>query len=140
MAHQKLLRALRIGFCSLCFVAWLFPQGGYALDFVPGNWQITNWIELPDGRKAKEQTSEECLIEPLLEWECEEPDCRKEEYRISGNDFYFTYVIEGNLKSFPVTGTIKFRGDSFEGIMQYGDLFGSDARVMTRGQLIGSCN
>lgn len=141
MAHQKLLIGLKTGLFITIFLTLMFSTAAFALDFTPGKWQVINWIELPDGRQAKKESSEDCLAEPPLTWGCEEPHCKIEEFKIHGNDLYFVHKMNGGTDSLTITGNIQFKGANFDGILQYSELYEmSQVMVILNGKLVGTCN
>ena len=143
MAHQKLLIGVRTGLFIIISLAFVYPTVAFSLDFTPGKWQITNWIELPDGRQARKESSTECLTETnFLPFGCDEQDCEDVNSQIIGNKVSFAYRIRWDNNSLNVKGIFNYSGNKFEGTMFY--VYENNAydsmKIVMNGELVGDCS
>lgn len=127
-------------FTGVC-VVFLFSMNSFALDFNPGEYQITTKVKMP-GIPA--QTTTECVSEQDLIPKSESlgQDCEVHNMEQNGN--VITWEMECNQEGQKITsqGEMIYSGDSFEGTItvKMGPQAGN--MVMTTeisGKRTGSC-
>lgn len=127
-------------FTGVC-VVFLFSMNSFALDFNPGEYQITTKVKMP-GIPA--QTTNECVSEQDLIPKSESlgQDCEVHNMEQNGN--VITWEMECNQEGQKITsqGEMIYSGDSFEGTItvKMGPQAGN--MVMTTeisGKRTGSC-
>jgi hypothetical protein len=107
-----------------------------AINFSPGNYEIRNWIELPGGgsgraEKRLQYLAEEDFISKLYG----NPGCETLSRKIIGDNLSFEYKCNsGGIEG--ISGSLTFRGDSFEGTLLYKNSKG-EVKVGVRGKRIG---
>ena len=104
-------------FAGVC-VAFLFSMNSFALDFNPGEYQITSKVKMqgmPSGMPA--QTITECVSEQDLipKSDSSGQDCEIHNMEQKGN--VITWEMECNQEGQKITsqGKMVYSGDSFEG-------------------------
>lgn len=139
MAHQKLLRVLFIA----VILALGFFVPAFALDFIPGEWRVTNWIESSDGRQGMRESSTVCLTETdFLPFRCDESDCEKVDFQVLGNQVSFVYKMKNPENPLSIKGIFNYSSNKFDGVMLYNDSNNpsGSVKVMMKGELVGECN
>jgi pentatricopeptide repeat protein len=121
----------------LTFFLTTFAVGeSAATNFSPGNYEIRNWIELPGGgsgraEKQLQYLTEEDIISKLYG----DSGCETLSRKIIGDNLSFEYKCNsGGIEG--ISGSITFRGDSFEGALLYKN-GKSEMKVGVRGKRIG---
>ena len=104
-------------FTVMC-VVFLFSMNSFALDFNPGEYQITSKIKMqgmPSGMPA--QTITECVSEqdPIPKTDSSDQGCEVHNMKQNGN--VITWEMECNQEGQKITsqGKMIYSGDSFEG-------------------------
>ncbi len=124
-------------FVLLLLLTAVAPGDVRAFNLQPGNYEITHWIELPEGGSSK--------LESELEY-FEGGDLWSKMTKNSGCELISEH-IEGNTQNFElkckskpiekILGRFTFKKDSFEGTFIYFDNRGENMRVGMRGKRIG---
>lgn len=111
-----------------------------AIDFKEGNYEITNWMEIPGKGRSKEENQVQCLTENDLGWKMyRETPCKLLSESQSGNTL--TWEVKCNEGGIDyISGTITYFGDSFNGTLIYRSAKGSNVKVGIRGKRIGNCS
>ena len=132
--------------CFAVFVYLITVSAAMAIDMNDGKWEITSQAEMPGMPiQMPATTTTQCLTKsqpapapPQMPAGCKIPD-----FKINGNTV--TWSVDCKQQDPPMVskGTITYRGDSFEGVVE-NEMVGKEGKmnvtVHMKGKRIGPCN
>ena len=112
-----MLKKINFIFTGVC-VAFLFSMNSFALDFNPGEYQITSKVKMPGMPGGMPpQTITECVSEQDTIPKADSSDQGCEIHNMEQNGNVITWEMECNQEGQKITsqGKMIYSGDSFEG-------------------------
>ena len=124
----------------ILFLLIIFGVGeSLAISFKEGNYEITNWMEIPAKGRIKEEKKNQCLTENDLGWKMyREAPCKLLSESNSGNTLNWEFKC-GDSSIDGISGSITYYEDSFDGTLIYRNSNGSNLTVGIRGERTGDC-
>ncbi len=131
--------------CVMVFSMLMLVSTSWALDFVPGKYEITAKIEMPGmPTTAPAQTTTQCMTEqdPVPSATATSQDCNVSKMETKGNTVSWEMECTQQGQKIKSTGQMTYSGKAFEGTMQTN--LGSQAGNMTittviSGKRVGDC-
>lgn len=123
----------------LAFLLSAFTIGASATqNFNPGNYEIMNWIELPDGGSTKIERHIEFLPKEFVSVVYKIEGCKLLSKKTTGNTLSFESKCDPKIYSGMdrISGSFTFMGDTYEGTFIYKSAQG-EMKVGIRGKRIG---
>ena len=124
----------------ILFFLIIFGVGeSLAISFKEGNYEITNWMEIPGKGRGKEEKINQCLTENDLGWKMyREAPCKLVSESTSGNTLNWEFKCDDSSIN-EISGSITYFGDSFAGTLIYRNFHGGKLTVGIRGERTGDC-
>jgi len=133
------MNIIQTGMIIFLFII-LCANKSLAVNFNPGNYEVTNWMEIPGTGRVNEEKHVECITEKDLRLEgYKESGCKLLSENVSGNTLRFEFKcnfsgVDG------ISSDVTYFGDSFKGTLIYKNDNGSTLKVGISGKRIGDCS
>jgi hypothetical protein len=118
----------------------LINNTSFAINFNPGNYEVTNWMEIPGQGRMNEERHVECITEKDLKMGgYKESGCTLLSENASGNTIKLEFKCHFSGVD-KVSSDITYSGDSFNGTLTYSNDNGSNLNIGIRGKRVSDCN
>lgn len=112
-----------------------------AVNFVPGNYEVKNWMEIPGRGRGKYERQVVCLSEHNYKWPNDKDSgCTLVSEDSSGDTIKWESKCNGSYGMTGLSGTITYLGDSFNGFLYYHGAAEKSLKVGVSGARIGDCS
>ncbi len=109
------------------------------INFNPGNYEVTNWMELPWRGRSKQEKDVHCLGNSDIGWKMyRESGCELLSEWTSGDTLNWEFKCKYNGMT-GASGSITYHGDSFDGTLIYHNDKGN-LKIGLSGKRVGDCN